>query len=749
MLTLLCFGVARLYAQSAQLGGRILSDSKAVQAASIQLVGKRKTAVADSNGNFIFQHVLYGKLQLRVSAIGYELFDSSFEFRSGHELTINLRRNETTNEEVVISGTMKAVTKMASPILVEVYSPAFFKKNPTPSIFEGLQMVNGVQPQLNCNVCNTGDIHINGMEGPYTMILIDGMPIVSSLSTVYGLSGIPNSMVKRIEIVKGPASTLYGSEAVGGLINIITKDALSAEKLRLDFSATQLGELSADASASYKLGKLKGLLGINYFSYNQRRDINGDNFTDIALQNRISIFNKWNLAFSKSVNATLAARYIYENRWGGELQWQEKFRGSDSVYGESIVTNRVELLSTTSFSNQLFFDLSYNYHNQRSFYGQVKYFATQQVLFAQWRWNKKIWQHDLLAGIPLRYTFYDDNTSGTALLNGSNHPEKSFLPGIFVQDEMKLAESLTMLAGLRYDYNSTHGNIFTPRLSFKYAPNNSSTFRLSAGNGYRVVNLFTEDHAALTGAREVVIAAALQPEQSWNGNANYSAFIKHSSGFATIDISAFYTYFTNKIVADYFTDATKIIYDNLKGYAISKGITVNADFSFMNGIKLMAGATLMDVYQIDKVEGGKKVKTAQLFAPAISGTYSFSYLFKQPKLLIDLTGRVNGPMYLPVVPNDFRESKSPLYNIINLQLTKTIGQEIECYAGVKNLLNFIPANPLLHPDDPFNKPGGKYFDANGNARADTNPYGYTFDPSYNYATMQGAKFFAGLRWFIK
>jgi outer membrane receptor for ferrienterochelin and colicins len=264
-----------------------------------------------------------------------------------------------------------------------------------------------------------------------------------------------------------------------------------------------------------------------------------------------------------------------------------------------------------------------------------------------------------------------------------------------------------------------------------------------------VVNLFTEDHAALTGAREVVIAAALQPEQSWNGNVNYSAFIKHSSGFVTIDLSAFYTYFTNKIVADYFTDATKIIYDNLKGYAISKGITVNADFSFMNGIKIMAGATLMDVYQIDKVEAGKKIKTPQLFAPAISGTYSFSYLFKQPKLLIDLTGRINGPMYLPVVPNDFREPKSPLCTILNLQLTKTIGREMECYAGVKNLLNFIPANPLLHPDDPFNKAGGKYFDANGNARADTNPYGYTFNPSYNYATMQGVKFFAGLRWFIK
>ena len=111
------------------------------------------------------------------------------------------------------------------PILPKI--AAFFRKNPTPSIFDALQNINGVRPQLNCNICNTGDIHINGLEGPYTMVLIDGMPIVSSLGTVYGLSGIPNSLVERVEIVKGPASSLYGSEAVGGLINIITKNPIN------------------------------------------------------------------------------------------------------------------------------------------------------------------------------------------------------------------------------------------------------------------------------------------------------------------------------------------------------------------------------------------------------------------------------------------------------------------------------------------------------------------------------------------
>lgn len=130
-------------------------------------------------------------------------------------------------------------------------------------------------------------------------------------------------------------------------------------------------------------------------------------------------------------------------------------------------------------------------------------------------------------------------------MGGYNKPSAIFLPGIFVQDEFRVSNQFTLLTGLRYDNNNLVGNIFTPRLSCKYAPDNNNTIRLSFANGYRVVNLFTEDHAALTGARKVVIAAELKPEQSWNGNFNYSTYIGYSKGFIAIDASTFYTYFTN------------------------------------------------------------------------------------------------------------------------------------------------------------------------------------------------------------
>ena len=129
----------------------------------------------------------------------------------------------------------------------------FFKANPTPSIFESLQTINGVRPQINCNICNTGDIHINGLEGPYTMVFDRwDADCEWSLRPFYGLTGIPQSLIDRIEVVKGPASTLYGSEAVGGLINIITKRAELAPIVSVDAFGTSWGELNLDLGLKNK-----------------------------------------------------------------------------------------------------------------------------------------------------------------------------------------------------------------------------------------------------------------------------------------------------------------------------------------------------------------------------------------------------------------------------------------------------------------------------------------------------------------
>ena len=308
--------------------------------------------------------------------------DSSFHLMENDEL-----------EEIVISATLKAVSKSNSPIAIDVYRSDYFKKNVTATLFDALQTINGVRPQMNCNICNTGDIHINGLEGPYTLILIDGMPMISGLSSVYGLNGIPTSLIDRIEVVKGPASTLYGSEAVGGLINVITKDADKSPRHACEVHSTSWGEVNVDYATKVKVGaKANALIGINAFDYSFPIDNNGDGFTDVALQRRIALFNKWSIQLQKNSALKLAARYLYEDRWGGQMNWNKTYRGGNEIYGESITTKRVEFYSnyTLPVKENIQLQVSANHHDQNSAYGNQLYLAKQSILFGQLLWYKSL-----------------------------------------------------------------------------------------------------------------------------------------------------------------------------------------------------------------------------------------------------------------------------------------------------------------------------------------------------------------------
>ena len=494
--------------------------------------------------------------------------------------------------EVVVTGTLKPISRLETAVPVEVYTTTFLKKNPTPNIFEALQNVNGVRPQLNCNICNTGDIHINGLEGPYTMVTIDGMPIVSGLSTVYGLTGIPNSLIDRIEIVKGPASSLYGSEAVGGLINIIAKKAENAPLFFADFFTTSWLENNVDIGTKYNVGKnITSLLGLNYFNFNQRIDNNKDNFTDVTLQNRISVFNKYDFKRKKEREMSLAGRFFYEDRWGGEMQWNKSYRGGNEVYGESIYTKRFEIIGKYQLplTEKINTSFSYVNHDQNSVYGETKYIANQKIAFAQATWDKKINANDILIGAAFRQQFYDDNTPATESTN------KTDISSFFAQNEISFKDNKSLLLGTRFDYNSNNGAIFTPRIAYKWKPTENDVFMVNAGTGFRIVNLFTEEHAALTGARDVIISENLDPEKSYNINANYLKKYKLNNGArAALDVTGWYTYFNNQILPDYDTNPNQIIYANLNGFSNTYGITVNGEFIFPFGLKTNLGFTLLE-----------------------------------------------------------------------------------------------------------------------------------------------------------
>ncbi|MEJ6737002.1 MAG: TonB-dependent receptor [Flavobacteriales bacterium] len=735
-------------AQSGTVKGLVRDSKEVVPFANIWLVGTSYGAATDIYGRFSIQGVPEGKYTLKISNLGYKNYKKTIIVLEGKMISVNsvLEKTASQLDEFVVTGTLKEISIMESAVPIKVYKPAYFKKNPTPALFEALQIVNGVRPQINCSVCNTGDVHINGMEGPYTMITIDGMPIVGGLSTVYGLNGIPNSMIGQMEVVKGPASTLFGSEAVGGLINVITKAPEETAKLSVDLFGTTWEEVNTDLGIMFKPSKkITSSLGLSYFKYDNPIDNNGDNFTDLTLQDRISVFNKWSFKRKEDREFSMAFRYIYEDRWGGEMQWTPEFRGGDSLYGESVYTSRYEMIGKYQLptKERIMLSFSYSDHDQNSVYGNVPYLAQQKIAFSQFYWDKKLDLHDILVGAAYRFNYYDDNTFATLssdTLNPTNKPDIASLPGIFVQDAISLNEKNKVLLGVRYDYDSRHGNIFTPRFNYKWSPNDNNTFRLSTGTGYRVVNLFTEDHAATTGAREVVINGTLDPETTYNANLNYQRFINTKFGFINFDASIFYTYFNNKISPDYETNVQQIIYENIDGHAISQGGSFDLSINFSIPLNIKIGATFIDVYEMNNDENGNLKREKQLLTEEVSGTYSLTYKFEKAKIKIDYTGNLYGPMKLPVVVNDVRPEYSDWYSIQNIQMTKTFKKNWEIYGGIKNLLNFTPLkNSILRANDPFDK----------NVNSPDNPNGHKFDPSYVYATFQGIRGFFGVRYTLK
>lgn len=720
------------------ISGKVIDKATQMSLPEVRIRLEHSEGIYSTNDSGYFSIYLPGQLDTYNASFtkdGYKTFTQNLSAENQNEILLEAQAQLT---EVIITGNSNPVKRGNSAIPVEMYTPSFFLRNPTPSLFDAMSMVNGVRPQLNCNVCNTGDIHINGMEGPYTLILIDGMPVVSSLSTVYGLSGIPNSLVEKIEIVKGPTAAIYGSEAMGGLINVITRNPAKAPLLHLDIMSTSWAEVNTDVA--FKLNvtkKIQSLLGINYFNYQQPKDNNDDGFTDMTLQNRVSVFNKWSFQRKQNRLASIAVRYVYEDRWGGQMNWNKRWRGSDSIYGESIYTNRWEILGQYQLplKEKLMTQFSVIGHNQDSYYGTISFQGNQKVAFGQLYWEKALQHHTITTGTSLRYTYYNDNTPATANEIGIDKPNSTALTGLFIQDEWQMSPHHDLYLGYRLDYDPLLKDIHSPRLAYKWEPDNSNTVRVSFGKGFRVVNIFTEDHAALTGARKVEITETLKPEESYNSNLNFSHTMLVGKGFLNIDALAFYSIFTNKIIGDFDADPNKIIYKNIDGNAISRGITVNADFTFNIPLNIRLGVNYMDVYQKNK-EGTKII---QLFAPKWSGNFSFGYTLPY-RFTIDLTGQLNGPMRLPVQRNDYRPEYSPAFCLANIQFTKKIRKQWELYSGIKNILNFVPKDTYMRSFDPFDKQVNDPV---------SNPNGYTFDTEYNYAPLQGARGFIGLRYTLK
>ena len=738
-------------AQLTNVNGVVKSESGTLGYASVSLLNSENGVIADGNGYFEIEIDLSKDNTLLISYIGHvskkiSLTNKNLNFNN---LLVYLEEDINGLNEIVVTGTLKDEYVTESPVKVNVITAKkinSFLPSAGTNITKIVQLINGAQEVIACGVCYTNSISINGLEGPYTSVLMDGIPMYGNLASVYGLNGIPNMIIDRLEIVKGPSSTLYGSEAVAGVINIITKNPDDQPFISLDVQVTSHLESYLNMAVTNQIGKTTGYFGVNWDRKNDYDDYNNDGFGDDINLDRISLFNKWNIHRKSKKQFIISSRYYFEDRRNGVQEFlkngnYKNLRGSEKIYGESIYTYRFELFGEYEFDFIEDFEVNYSYskHNQNSYYGSDYYVANQDIFFTQFTLSKKYNKHDFLYGLSIKNNLYDDNTIATEkIVDGDirNNASNQFIPGLLVQDQFKPSDKISLVGGLRLDHFKDHGLIFAPSFHIKYNPGQWLAFRLNVGTGFRLVNLFTEDHAFVTGQREVKIAEELQPEKSksliLNTNYIYTGF----NGSGNFDIDLFYTYFSNKIIPNY--DIQKyIIYQNSEGYSYSKGVSGAWNHSFLNGIAF----TLNFNHQVVKyTENNNNIKTMLDMEHSPRWTAGLNIKFPiNNNWSINTSSNYVGVMQLPQVFDMLnngqiseisRPQKSKPFSIHNVNINGKLSNKNEVYFGILNVFNFRQKeSPLVAYNDPNYNKG----------------FSPSFDTSYTYAPNHGAEVFLGFR----
>lgn len=484
-------------------------------------------------------------------------------------------------------------------------------------------------------------------------------------------------------------------------------------------------------------------MGLNIVYFDKIFDENKEGFTDVTLQKRVSAFHKSVFSIQDSSEIQLILRTLLEDRWGGQTNWNKNFRGTDSIYGESILTDRYESIIKIPLlikKIKIETDVSYNYHHQNSYYGTLFFEAAQHNLYHQSYTTIHSKQSNYLFGISFRYLKYTDNTS---VFQNSSSYNKWIVPSMYTENTFYLHKNIQSVISARYDYHNIHKHIFTPRIAILYRTySNKLNMRSGITTGFRPVQLFTEDHAALTGARKIEIQEKLLPEKSYVAyyNAQLNLIERYNLQLST-DFNTWFIYFTNRIIPDY-SHPDKIIYYNLNqgDFSVNKGYSVQTQITYKNTLQSVFAYSLFDNYMIHNQQKKRLMLSEPWSANWI--VRIFVHPFK-----LEYTGNIYGNMLLPKAGTlDPRPDKSPVYSIQNIQINYSL-KNISITAGIKNILNFTPDKniPFLiaRAHDPFDKK--VVFDNEGNPIPTTeNPYALTFDPSYAYASMQKRRVFFNL-----
>jgi len=659
------------------------------------------------SGHYIIEFSAGGVVHIEVCKSGFLPVSTRF-FNTGENIAlkpIKITLVGSPMEEIVVTGTSTPKLYTETPVKTAVVSKKDIEKKGAVSLADSLELMTGVRVEDNCQNCNFTQVRINGMEGKYSQILIDGMPVVSALAGVYALEQIPANMIEKLEVVKGGGSALYGGNAVAGVVNIIAKETEnSGSQVSLTGeSINSSSNIVLDFNTDYASKKHK--IYASFFTNYQNRehmDYNDDGFSDLGELKNVSLGANFSHHFD-AIAGRLKLNFtaIFEDRRGGnKFDQPEHF----ADIAESIRTYRTDFgLSWEQAFKEislLRFQGSFSYTKRKSYYGAEQdpnaYGQTQNpVVYGRLTYNLfSIGYHNIILGT----SYKSDHIKDLAPAYNRTIDDTYTDLGFFIQDEIEMFKhTTTLLVGIRADKHSTIEHfILSPRASLLYKGIENLTLRATFSTGFRAPQVFDEDlHITQVGGEGMLIInqAGLKEESSHSFTLGIDFGKQVINKLVQFSISGFYTHLDNVFTLEEIDSKSNArVFERFNSAgATVYGIEMEAGFKWSNKFEIFSGWTFQksELEEQEPDFGGNEF----FRSPNVYGSMRIDWNF--PKFLdiraeLIYTGSMKVPHFAGYIKEDVLEESDP-FVVLNLTLSKkigfTTGHSVTLTAAVYNLLD--------------------------------------------------------------
>ena len=684
------------------------------------LVSLKGTTIATStgdSGHYHLEHLPSGTFTIQVSGMGYKTVSRDIILKPGTTLEINfeLEEDNVLLDGVVVSANRSETTRMMAPTLVNVVNMDTYDKVNATSLSQGLVFQPGVRVENNCQNCGFQQVRINGLDGQYTQILIDSRPIFSSLAGVYGIEQLPANMVDRVEVMRGGGSALFGSSAIAGTINIITKEPVR-NSASVSHTTTAIGGWSGfhnttDINASIVSEDNK--LGLAVFAQNTAKDAwdaNGDGFTELSKISGQTAGLRGYVKTGLYSKVTVEYHHLQEFRRGGDnldLPPHEAMIAEQTKHGINTGGVKFDWFSPNQ-KHRLNTFISLQHIDRESYYGAQKdpnaYGKTTDLTWvggAQYiyKFDKCIFMpSDLTVGLEYNEDYLKDNMWGYDRVTD----QTVRIASLYAQNEWKTKKWGILLGGRLDKHNLIKGIIFSPRANLRYNPSENVNFRASYSYGFRAPQAFDEDlHIDNVGGTVSMIRLAENLRVEKSQSVSLSADLYRSWG----------DWQGNLLVEGFFTDLSDVF--ALKEIGFQDGVLIKERHN-ESGARVFGGNLEGKVAWRDKVqvqagltaqnsrykeartwsdEGGVEATRKMFRTPDFYGYLSASY---NPikRMQLSLTGTYTGSMLIEHHAGFIDSNKSvetPDFWDLNFKIAYDFkiysSFSLQLNAGVQNMLN--------------------------------------------------------------